>query len=520
MTSSELTARITTEGIWLSDPPSEPVMVHFDDRYLWSFTPSRDGRPRDGGSFVPWPDNLVRFLDGVTRIRLQDVDGDQVWFDDEHRFGTSTERVAVVDKFGVPLSVDKVGHLGRAFLETPEEIKRELLQATLEVLTVLREQCGADAYLCYGALLGAVRNGRMIGHDSDIDVCYYSHQTTPVDIIRESYRIERVVRAQGWTVTRMSGADIKVVRDLSNGSKCHIDIFGAFTVSGTFYQLGNRSGRFDAAAHLLPLGTVTLEGVEFPAPKDPDAMLAFIYGPHWRVPDPSFVHRDNPHGVARLDGWLRGFRTNLPQWNDVYDQRARELLRRPTDFARWVDPQIGPQDKVADLGAGNGRDTRYFARRGHPVRAVDYSRRSYARTRRIEGVRADQTMFNELRRVLVLGARLARDPHHLYARQLLGCLDGPARANLFKLASMALRGGRHSLFLEFSATLPPGVSAPAPGPQPLVRRLDPEQVAREIAASGGRIAYRDVVEGADMFEVPDPAVCRMRVTWPHPKESD
>jgi SAM-dependent methyltransferase len=516
VTSASITARITSEGLWLSDAPSEPVMVHFDDRYVWSFTPARDGRPQGGGTFVPWPGNLVRFLDGVVQLRLQDVDGDQVWWDAEQRFGTSTERVAVVDRTGAPLSVDKVGHLGRSFLETPEEIKAELLEATREVLAVLREQCGADAYLCYGALLGAVRDGRMIGHDSDIDVCYYSHQQTPVDIIRESYRIERVVRAQGWTVTRMSGADIKVVRTLSNGSKCHIDIFGAFTVGGTFYQLGNRSGDFDAAAHLLPLGTITLEGVEFPAPKDPDAMLAFVYGPHWKVPDPSFVHRDNPDGVRRLDGWLRGFRTDLPEWNDVYDQRARQIRRAPTDFARWVEEQVAPGDKIADLGAGTGRDTRFFARGGHPVRAVDYSRRSFARTRRIEGVRADQTMFNELRRVLVLGGRLARNPHHLYARQLLGCLDETGRANLFRIGSMALRHG-HAMFLEFSAT---AEDAPLPDPAPLVRRLDVARVTAEIAASGGRIDHVDTAEGVDMFDNHDPAVCRMRVTWPHPKETD
>ncbi|MDH2414786.1 class I SAM-dependent methyltransferase [Nocardioides sp. CER19] len=516
MTTGESTAQITAEGIWLAEPPSEPVMVHFDDRYLWSFTPARDGRAKGGGTFVPWPGNLVRFLDGVVQIRLQDVEGEQVWWDAEHRFGTSTERVAVVDKSGAPLSVDKVGHLGRAFLETPDEIKQELLQATVEVLTVLREKCGADAYLCYGALLGAVRDGHMIGHDSDVDVCYYSHQATPVDIILESYRIEAVVRAEGWTVTRMSGGDIKVVRGLSNGAKCHIDIFGAFTVAGTFYQLGNRSGDFDAAAHLLPLGTVTLEGVEFPAPKDPEAMLAFIYGPHWRVPDPSFVHRDNPHGVTRLNGWLRGFRTDLPAWNDVYDQRAGEIRRTPSDFAEWVGAQIAPGDNVADLGAGTGRDTRWFVDQGHAVRAVDFSRRSFARTRRIEGVRSDQTMFNELRRVLVLGARLARNPHHLYGRQLLGCLDAAARANLFKVGAMSLRNG-HAMFLEFSAV---AEGAPRPDPGHLVARLDPAQVAAEIAASGGRIDYLETAPGVDMFDGPDPAVCRMRITWPHPKESD
>ncbi|MFT4287768.1 class I SAM-dependent methyltransferase [Nocardioides sp.] len=509
-------AVITGEGIWLAEPPAEPVMVHFDGRYLWSFTPARDGVVHDGGAFVAWPENLLRFLDGVVSIRLQDVEGEEVWWEEEHRFGTSTARVAVVDKRGIPLSVDKVGHLGRAFLETPDEVKHELLVATSEVLTVLREQCGVDAYLCYGALLGAVRSGRMIGHDSDVDVCYYSHQATPVDIIRESYRVERIVRAQGWTVTRMSGADIKVVRLLGNGAKAHIDIFGAFTVAGTFYQLGNRNGAFDVAEHLLPLDTVTLEGVEFPAPRHPEEMLAFIYGPHWQVPDPSFVHRDNPYGVARLNGWLRGFRDGLALWNDVYDQRAGEISREPTEFARWVADQIGPEDKVVDLGAGTGRDARWFAREGHRVRAVDFSRRSYARTHRFRGVRADQTMLNELRRVLSLGAMLARDPHHLYGRQFLGCLDETARANLFRLGAMALRGGQ-SMFLEFSATA--GRDVPDPQPRPLVRRLDPARVAAEVAASGGRVDYCETTAGLDMFEAPDPAVCRMRITWSEPKET-
>jgi len=177
--------------------------------------------------------------------------------------------------------------------------------------------------------------------------------------------------------------------------------------------------------------------------------------------------------------------------------------------------QLAPGDKIVDLGAGTGRDSRFFARRGHPVRAVDFSRRSYARTRRIKEVRADQTMFNELRRALILGARLARSPRHLYARQLLGCLDEAGRANLFRVGAMALRHG-HQMFLEFSAA---AEDAPPPEPAHLVKRLDPHQVAIEVEASGGRIDYVQTAEGVDMFDNPDPVVCRMRITWPHPKES-
>jgi SAM-dependent methyltransferase len=228
------------------------------------------------------------------------------------------------------------------------------------------------------------------------------------------------------------------------------------------------------------------------------------------------VHRDNPHGVARLNGWLRGYRDDLALWNDVYDQRAGAVPRGGSDFAGWVLGQIGPEDPIADLGAGTGRDSRFFARQGHAVRAIDFSRRSFARTRRIEGVRSDQTMFNELRRALVLGARLARNPHHLFARQLLGCLDAAGRANLFRVGAMSLRRGQ-AMFLEFAATAD---DAPAPDPAHLVKRLDARRVATEIEASGGRIDHVDTAPGVDMFDHPDPAVCRMRVTWPHPKESD
>ena len=57
----------------------------------------------------------------------------------------------------------------------------------------------------------------------------------------------------------------------------------------------------------------TLEGVTFPAPARPERMLEFLYGPRWRMPDPSFRYDDPVDGVRRLDGWLRGFRSEQPR---------------------------------------------------------------------------------------------------------------------------------------------------------------------------------------------------------------
>lgn len=520
-------AEVSDAGLFVHDVPAEPVLVHFDNQYIWAFTPGREGVQRDGGTWVDWPKVLLPYLEGSTRVRLATVEDRSVYFDAEHVFGDPEdpeERVVFASPTGTPYSIDKVGHITRSFLDTSEEIKHEILEATRTVLDELINRCKVDAYLSYGALLGAIREGGMIAHDSDTDVCYFSHHTNPADIILENYRIERELKQLGWEILRMSGGDIKVLWMLSDGRKVHIDIFSAFKIDGVFYQLGNRNGDFDLA-DLLPLGTVAIDGVEFPAPRNPEAMLTYIYGPSWRVPDPAFTYYDDPRGTRRLDGWLRGFRTEMGAWTEVFSgPEGEELPTGPSDFARWVHDQLPADAPILDLGAGNGRDTLWFLQQGHPVRAQDFSRyalKVIRRTLRSEGIprkryRVQQLILNETRQVLQDVADLSRDPRHLYARQLIGCLDEAARDNLFLLASKVLRGGQ-KLFLEFSATVDdPEVAMPAP--VPLVRRFDPAWLTREIEAAGGRVEHLEVAPGVDMFDNPDPAVARMRVSWPHPKE--
>ncbi len=511
---------ISDEGLLLRGAGREPLVLTFDGRYIWAFSPARDGRPQGSGVLVEWPPVLRRFLSGHVRVRVSDVAGTRVLVDREVVLGgaTGSDRVAVVDPQGLPLAVDKVGHLCRAFEATGDGVRSEILAGTRRALDDLRGACGVEAYLNYGALLGAIRDGQMIAQDSDTDVCYLSRHSSPADLIAESYRIERTMSRLGWTLLRMSGGDIKLLLPLSDGRQCHIDVFVAFHVNGTFYQLGNRSGRLDASA-ILPVSTIVLHGVEFPAPADPEAMLAFVYGPGWRVPDPSFRYADPLPGIRRLDGWLRGFRTDMGRWTEFYQGSTPwQATGRGSPFARWVERQVPRGDAIADLGCGTGRDALWFAKKGHPVRAFEFSRaarggvRREARRRgRVVDVR--MLILNELRTVLLAGAELARDPHHLYARQLLGSIDDVARSQLWILSRMALRGGGW-MFLEFSAET--DQPAPDPAPAGLVRRLDPELIAREIEDAGGVVEKSRTRPGVDMLGQPDPAVCRMRVRWPGP----
>ena len=510
---------VDLNGIAVDNRVTGPVIVEFDGQYVWSFVPSRDGTATPTGRLTPWPAVLRPFLKGSTRVVVHTPE-DETVFDAEVAFTDAQTRVSVTDKRGYPVSVDKVGHLQRIFGDSSGAIKDEILLGTQRALSDLKEYAGVEAYLNYGALLGAVRNGKMIGHDSDTDLCYLSAYTVPVDIIRESYRVERAMKARGWNLLRMSGGDIKLLLRLSDGRDCHIDVFGAFHINGRFYQFGNRSGIL-ARESIVPLTTMELEGYEFPVPRDPEAMMVFLYGPNWRTPDPSFRYADPADGVRRLNGWFRGFRTEMGLWTELY--RSPETERIPeggSPFAAWVNERIEPGSPIADIGCGTGSDAIWFSQQGHPVRAFDFSRIAVriAKKRLVKETGSEDVrklILNELRTVMVTAAEFANEevPYHLYARHLIGCLDANARDYFVRLADVSLRRGS-LLFLEFAAAEP----ELGPDQHHLVRRFGVQWFKDELAARGLEVLEEEQGPGTDMFGDPDPLIQRLVVRHRDPAE--
>ncbi|HSV39873.1 MAG TPA: class I SAM-dependent methyltransferase [Nocardioidaceae bacterium] len=504
----EPTRLVDGTGVVVPLTATGPITVSFDGQHIWSFRPSLDGVPRPRGWFVPWPAMLRPYLDGTTRVTVLGFGNGHVYVDEEVRLGAGEGRVVVRDGRGNPLAVNKVGTLSRAFLSDDDETRSAILLGTARVLADLTE-AGVPAYLNYGALLGAVRDGVMISHDCDTDVCYLSRHENPVDVVRESYRLERAMHARGWRTSRMSGGDFKVALRLPGGRTEQVDVFVAFYVEGRFFQLGNRSGSLPHDV-ILPLSTVELEGVTFPAPARPEAMLEFLYGAQWRVPDPSFRYLDPPDGVRRLDGWLRGFRSEQPRWHRWYATQGWSVPRRRSTFARWVHARIPREAVVADVGCGLGRDSVFFAATGHRVVSFDCVADARSRTTkrlRSRGLAPDvrKLQVNELRTVLAAGVELGLEegPVVLYARQLLGCIDDDGRRNVWRLARMV--GG--SVFLELSTGSGP---AQADG---LLRRLDAAAVVREAEAYGARVVERTVGPEHGPLDQPDHEITRLHLTF-------
>ncbi len=517
---SELDLRADDEGLRLpsSLDPDRTYDVLLNERHVWSLQPGRDTRRVGGWFSTAWPSALQRYLRGRAAIALRDhVDGSLVARTDHVFAGDDSREVKVTDREGHALVVDKWGRLIRPLSAEGGAVIDELMDNVVRLLDTLRDKAHVDAYIAYGTLLGAVRNGRLIGHDNDIDLAYVSTHPHPVDVVREGYRVERVLLDAGWVVRRGSGTRINVRLRLSDGSIRYIDIFTSHWVEGVFYMPSDTGFRLPRET-ILPLTTVQLLGREVAAPADSETLLAATYGPNWRVPDPSFQYETPRWLSRRLGGWFGGLKTHRKHWDTFYGAVGKKLPTAPTPFARWVAEQYPSDRPIVDLGAGNGRDSLWFAREcGRTVKAIDYSmgiatRKQRAATKRGLPVTFDTVNLYDLREVLSLGARLAREetPVDLYARFTMHALNYPGRHNVLRLAGMALRSGG-LLFLEFRT--PRDRDRPHAFGEHARRYLGPGAVVSQIEAAGGRVVFRTEGTGLAPFKDEDPHVCRIVATW-------
>ncbi|WP_395656138.1 LicD family protein [Nocardioides sp.] len=482
--------------------------------HVWSLQPARDAEERRGQAVVPWPKALRRHLVGRAEVVLREHADQVVVATGRHVFrGAEDRRVEVTDSQGNHLILDKYGRLTRPLsAEDPDSVDAFLGQVDA-LLTTLREEAGLPSFICYGTLLGAVRNGRLIGHDNDVDVAYLSDQRYPVDVVREGFHVERVLREHGWHVRRGSGSRINVRIEHEDGSHRFVDVFAAHWVDDRLY-MPQDTGFDIPPEQILPLTTVELHGRPFPAPADYEQLLALTYGPGWRVPDPSFKYETPLWLSRRLNGWFGGLRTNRKYWDAFYAGSGRKLPTKPTTFARWVAEHYPSTRPLVDLGAGNLRDSRWFVRNGRSeVLAVDYTG-SAMRHGRKPGKRLHRELvnLNDTRHVLSLGVRLSRHepPVDLYGRFLLNTLDADGLANVVRLASMSLRSAGY-LFLEFRTVQDAGRPKHFPNQKRVF--LDPDDVAALIESARGRVVHRESGTGLAPFEDEDPHVCRIVAAW-------
>jgi hypothetical protein len=491
--------RIDNRGIWFRSSADDVVDVCFDGRRVWSFWLQRDSAPDAGGRLAGWPSALVRFLDGSTRLSLVAHVSGVTLYDEEVSLGSGEGRIAVVSAEGKPLGLDKSNRLSQTFDSRSPEQVAPLLDSIGQVLDAIRD-AGVEAFLAYGTLLGAVRQGGLIGHDSDADLGYVSRHSHPVDVMLESFRLQRHLTALGFDTYRYSGIAFKVDVIEGDGFRRGLDVFGGFIAEPVgeqppmLYLMGEIGAPFDLE-WIYPLTTATLEGREFPVPARPEKLLEATYGPGWRVPDPAYHFHTARPTVLRLNGWFRGIRVLRSEWERKHSShRDRPLRRGPSGLAELVVAREGIPAHVVKLGAGRGADALWFARQGAEVTALDFVPRAAETARQTAAAEGLQLAVREvnllsLRSTLAEGARLAHlsGPPVVVARNLVNATVRDGRAGAWRLCEMALRGGGR-LYLEFGS----GEARPRREGQ-LLAAVPTDQVVTELEDRGAVIVHREEI---------------------------
>jgi hypothetical protein len=488
---------VDADGVTARSSREAVLDMLVDGRRVYSFWLHRDGAKVSGHRWrVPWPKTLQEFLDGTARFAVVVHETGETLFDAELGLGSGKGRIEFLNRNGQPLSLDRTWRRVVTFDSRSSEQVEPLLDAIDVVLGALRK-AGIEAFLAYGTLLGGVREGRLLGHDGDADLGYVSHLSHPVEVIRESFRLQRDLVALGFHITRYSALAFKVDVDEGDGVVRGLDVFGGFLLDGHLYLMGEIGDPFEES-WIHPLGTTTLEGRSFPAPADPDKLLTAMYGTSWRVPDPAFHFAPPTTTVRRLNGWFRGLRVGRAKWDRIYSRKQQRLPDEPSPFVAWAADREPGAATYVDLGCGRGSDVLWMAGRGVPSVGLDFQPRSYAEAVAREADGADFWRCNllEMRDVLPTGAELARrpGPRLLVARHLVDTLGPQARQNLWRLSRMALAGeGGGRLYVEFLAKFGDDGYAK----ELHVKRRQPRLLVAELERAGATIVQRETIRVSD-----------------------
>jgi SAM-dependent methyltransferase len=238
-----------------------------------------------------------------------------------------------------------------------------------------------ELQLGYGALLGHVREGRFVPHDDDVDlVLIAGEQPNPISASVEFARQLNVL-AEGLPLNFDTNGQAHVHFDCSR--EVSLDFFAAWIKDGRYFQNFTIAGEVSGAS-VLPSSSASFQGEDVRIPRSPDSVLAAIYGPSWRTPNPEFTW-SRPPQTSALFRPIHNYdrQANKAYWNDRYRSGAAAAAgpKPPSQFAAFVTDFLEPSDRIVEFGSGDGRDTFFFARYGWEAVGCDYSEIAVARCR-------------------------------------------------------------------------------------------------------------------------------------------
>lgn len=192
------------------------------------------------------------------------------------------------------------GQTGR--LQISKAMDQQWQEAVLglykRVNSVLSDSFDLQAFLCYGSLLGVIRDNGFIGHDLDFDSAYVSRQKSGPAAAQELAEISLELIERGFNVVPKRTC-LAIKDELSENVK--IDLYHLY-----YDESGNLSFPFGIAGDpdksrnvSTNPRTVNLSGHDVFVPEDAEQIVEITYGANWRTPNPGFRWQNDRTTSAR-----------------------------------------------------------------------------------------------------------------------------------------------------------------------------------------------------------------------------
>lgn len=154
----------------------------------------------------------------------------------------------------------------------------DLLQM-LPYLVNLLETNNVKYWLDWGTLLGAVRDGKMIPWDFDIDLGIFDDDVAKVLALRvETWK-------DGYDIMPCPVLSSKLMfyKKDNHGEAFHIDM-DSWLKDGDVYRSNFNQEIIHTEEELSEFETIDFEGSAYPCPKNPDEVVERFFGEDWRTP--------------------------------------------------------------------------------------------------------------------------------------------------------------------------------------------------------------------------------------------